>query len=501
MVEALQRAIAHPEPVTGVRQRSPLAGLDRRSVGFVDVLSQSVSAVAPSAAATTIPIMVAAAAGSATVWAIGAAMLLALLVGVTVNVFTRRMASTGSLYTFVARGLGTGPGSLAGASMAMGYGFIAVFALAGGGYYMTILIGHFWPAAAGSWLVACIVVVAMGAVCFIVLARGIRLSTRLTLLIESVSLVIIVLLVVALIAVHGGGIEWSALSLTAATPTELAAGAALGLTAFVGFESAATLGVEARRPFASIPRAIIWTVIVSGVIFVLSAYSQLIGFAALGRELAGSASPVNELTSAFGIGWMGLLLDASIAFSFVACALASTTALTRLLFSMGRDALLPAAFGRAGRRFRTPIFAIMVAVPIVSIITLLLTAGMGSAWAVMQFSIVCAATGYTVSYIAVCVAAPVFLARIGELTVWPVVRAISAAVVLTVVLAVYLAWESDSARSLGVWVSLALVGVSVAAAAVVGRRRPNRWSSMGSYDEPVQTDLLTPSTPQGAGSP
>ena len=79
---ALERAIQNPQPVAGIQSRSPVDGLDRRSVGFVDVLSQSVSAVAPSAAATTMPLLVATVAGGATVWALGAAMLLGLWVTV-----------------------------------------------------------------------------------------------------------------------------------------------------------------------------------------------------------------------------------------------------------------------------------------------------------------------------------------------------------------------------------------------------------------------------------
>ena len=77
---ALQGAIAHPVPVPGIRTTSPVAGLDRRSVGAWDVLGQSVAAVAPAAATTTIPVLVAASAGGAALPAVVAATVLALLV-------------------------------------------------------------------------------------------------------------------------------------------------------------------------------------------------------------------------------------------------------------------------------------------------------------------------------------------------------------------------------------------------------------------------------------
>ena len=106
-MDALARAIERPEPVAGLADRSPLAGLARRSVGFADVLAQSVSAVAPAGAAFTTPLLVSAVAGGVSLPALAAALVIALLTASTINEFTRRMAATGSLYTFVARGLGS----------------------------------------------------------------------------------------------------------------------------------------------------------------------------------------------------------------------------------------------------------------------------------------------------------------------------------------------------------------------------------------------------------
>ena len=378
------------------------------------MLAQSVAAVAPSAAATTIPLLVASVAGGSTVWAIAAAMALALLVATTINQFTKRMAATGSLYTFVSRGLGPAASIITGVAMLVGYGFIAMFALGGSGYYVAILVGRFLPEVDAPVVIGLGVVVAMAAACALVLARGIRVSTRVALLVELVSVVIIVSLIAALLWLRVPQIDWSAFRIDGIAPADFAVGAALALTAFVGFESASTLGVEARRPFANVPRAIIWTVIVSGVLYLLASYSQLAGFAVLGREVAASASPVNDLASAFGVGWLGMLLDVSIAASFLACAIASITALARVLFSMGREGLLPGSFGRTHRRFRTPFVAVVVSVPIIAavlIVTILLTGGV---WEAMEVLIVGAAGGYIVAYALACVAAPVFLWRIGE---------------------------------------------------------------------------------------
>ncbi|MBG6055225.1 amino acid transporter [Salinibacterium sp. CAN_S4] len=492
---ALRRAIDNPPPVVGVGTESSVTGLDRRSVGFADVLAQSVSAVAPSAAATTVPIMVAVAAGSASVWAIAAAMLLCAVVASTVNQFTRRLAAAGSLYTFVAKGLGTTASSVTGVAMIIGYGVIAMFALTGAGLYLSFLLDQFAPEVAASGLVVPICILATGALCFFVLARGIRLSTRVTMLVESVSVVLIVVLVVALLAVQPAGIDGNLLNPTAllsgtVSIGDFAAGAMLAITAFVGFESSAALGVEARRPFAAIPRAVLWTVMGAGLLYLLSTYSQLVGFETLGRDIGSSTSPVNELASAYGIEWVGILLDASIATSFFACAIASTTALTRVLFSMGREGLLPNSLGHASATNRTPIVAIAAVLPVLVGVPIWLIATGGSVWFAMGILIVGAASGYVVAYILLCIAAPVFLWRIGELTLWPAIKAAVGAAGLTAVLVAFLISEGATAQGGAMWAFLVLMVVGSAGILVLRTRRPWLHQTIGMHDETVLADVL-----------
>ncbi|MEB0000012.1 APC family permease [Cryobacterium sp. RTS3] len=497
---ALARAINDPQPVDGIGTRSPVDGLDRRSVGFFDVLAQSVSAVAPSAAATTIPLLVAVVAGGATVWSLATAMLLAFLVATTINQFTRRIAAAGSIYTFVSRGLGTTAAFVAGVGLLVGYGFISMFALGGAGYYLTIVVGRFWPALTGSVFVAGLLIVVMAALCLLVLARGIRLSTRITLLVEAVSVLIIVVLVVALLVRLWPVLDWSQLAPGGIDPANFAVGSALALTAFVGFESASTLGVEAKRPYASIPRAIVFTVLGSGVLYLLASFSQLVGFSALGGTIAASASPVNDLAAAYGIDAVGLLLDVSIATSFLACAIASTTALVRVLFSMGREGLLPSRFGRTHPRYRTPFDAALVAMSVITAVLLTTIALSGSIWQTMEVLIVGAAGGYMTAYLLVCVAAPVFLRRIGESTFWPVLFALLAAVLLGAVLVTYLVVESGSARALGVWVFLGVMALGLAWCGLRLRSRPWLRDTIGVYDVPVTGDLLGGPAPADAAA-
>ncbi len=488
---ALERAIASPPPVPGIGTRSPVEGLDRRSVGFVDVLAQSVSAMAPSAAATLIPALVAGVVGSpgGTVLALATALLLSLLVASCVNQFARRIAAAGSLYTYVARSLGAGPGVIAGTALLLGYGFISMFALAGAGHTAALLLGRAAPGAAGSPLLPAVVIAVLAAVVFAVVAGGVRLSTRVTLVVESVSVAIILALVVALL-VTVGPVDIRALSLEGTSPAAFAVGAVLAVTAFVGFETPTTLGVEARRPFSAIPRAVRWTVLGAGGFYLLACYSQLVGFHALGLDITGSDSPVDDLAAANGVEGVGLMLDVGIAASCLACAIASMMALVRVLFSMGREGVLPAAFGRTHARFRTPLVAVAASVPVVAAVPVAVALTGVPLWDAMGVLLVASAAGYITAYVVACAAVPVLLGRIGELTVAVGLRAVTAALLLGGALVAYLVLEVTSERWVGVLLFAGGMLAGGLAYAIALRGRPWLRERVGVYDEPVAADVL-----------
>jgi amino acid transporter len=203
-----------------------------------------------------------------------------------------------------------------------------------------------------------------------------------------------------------------------------------------------------------------------------------------------SVMPVDQLASAFGVAWIGALLDLSIAASFVACAIASMTALVRVLFSMGREGLAPAVLGSTHSRFRTPFVAVVASTPLVAavpVVAALLGAGL---WDTMQVLIVVAAGGYITAYVLVCAAAPAFLYRIGELTWPPVVRSSLTVGLLLGALLVYLGEESRSERSLGVWVFLAVMAAGLVWALVRDRNVPGLRHRIGVHDEPIASDVL-----------
>ncbi|MDN3312183.1 APC family permease [Microbacterium oryzae] len=460
-----------------VAAASPVDGLARRSVGFVDVLGQSVAALAPSAAAVTIPMLTFAIAGGASAIAVLIAALIALGVVASINVFAKRVAAAGAIYTYVSLGLGRRASLVAGAAMLLGYGLIAIFELFTAAHF----IGQ---AIAGPPVMSIIIGVVLGAALLAVLLGGIRLSTRLILLVEVATIATLILIVILLLTrLPAGPVD---LAPDPGGLDRLVLGVVVSIAAFVGFESAAALGVEAKRPFAAIPRALVWTVAVAGVLFLFVAVAGLIAVDALGLDSVAGDAPFDAIAQLYGARWMAVALDLMIAFSFFAAAVAATTALVRLLFSLSREGALPAALGRTSRRTGVPTVATATCVPLVVAPVVLRVTGMDVRGAVD--TILVAAVGcFVLGYILVCTAVVPFLRRVGELTLRSAAGAMATGLVLVAGMAGFLAIAITSEQAAGVLLLFALLAAAVVALAVLGRRAGDRGVAR---DVPLASEVL-----------
>ncbi len=461
---------------------SPLVGLRRRRLGFAEVLAQSVAAVAPSAAAVTLPGIVIGLAGGAAVVAFLVAGLVVILVGLCVTVFARRMASASGLYSYVAKALGPWGAFTAGWSVMVGYAGAAMASAFGGGVYLLRLIG---VSDRGPLLAAS--VVGVGVIAAALMVRGIKISARVSLVLEvlSVALVITILLTMLLSQpTHGGDGPGPRASFDG-----FALGVLLAVTAFVGFESSGTLGAESRNPFTSVPRALIWTPIVLALLFVGAAAIQSALFTGQPSSLLGGGVPVADLAQQQDRALLGRLLDLGILTSWLACLVGSSNALVRILLSMGREGACPSWLGRTHPRYGTPAPAIAVTMPVIAAVPLLVMINETSVVDVFVDVLTLSAYGYLVAYGLVCIAAPVFLRRIGELTSSVlVVGAVSFLGIL------FLVGWTIAIQGIGhggfVITYGGLMTVGWLRLAYLAVRHPAVLASVGVYDEPVTGDLL-----------
>jgi amino acid transporter len=487
---------ATPRRPAPLRTVSPLAGLNRRRLSLVEVLAQSISAVAPSAAAVTIPAIVIARTGVTAIGVFVAATLIVVLVGYCVNQFAQRMASASGLYSYTAKGLGPQAAFTAGWSLVIGYGGAAMASALGAGIYLSALADALGIQGLGAHpaIAALIVLVAIGAA--LLMIRGIRLSARVSLSLEVVSIVLVLVVLGLLVASQPAPAPDAGRLPQGFRLDDAALGLVLAVVSFVGFESAGTLGAEARKPFTAVPRALFWTPVALGCLYVVAVSTQVAIFGHLSAAMLDSHIPIAELAQEQGRAGLSYMLDIGIFASWFACLMGSTNALVRIVFSMGREGVLPPALGRTHRSHGTPIVSILVAVPLIAGLPILLLAFDLSLLDVLVSLLTLSAFGYTVAYGLVCVATPVFLRRIGELTPAPLIAGVATAFLILVLVAWTLIASPNSSGGFPL-VYLFLMVVGWLWLAYLARAHPERLSRIGIYDEPVVDDLLPGTFPEG----
>src|SRR5262249_28052843 len=131
---------------------------------------------------------------------------------------------------------------------------------------------------------------------------------------------------------------------------------------FVGFEAAASIAEEMHAPRDRIPVAVLGTVAVSALFFLLVCYAATIGFgkdALAHNAWGGSPDAMGDLAQHYVGTWLSVLIDLAIILDALSLAIAIMVTSSRLLFALGRDRLLPQWLGTTSR-YNTPVSAIGV---------------------------------------------------------------------------------------------------------------------------------------------
>ena len=340
-------------------------GLRAGVLGPVETLAQSVSAMAPSTSASlTIP-LVFALAGNATWFVYLLATGAMLLVGFCVSRFAKLSSSPGSRYSYTADTLPPAFGVIAAWGLLLAY--LATGASVAGGalYYATVLCQQFFhwaPPAIPSLLAVCLIA---GFIAY----RDVKLSAEVMLWIEAISVTLIVIVLI-LLPVHVGlQFDTSQFRLQGISFKGLGPALVLSIFSFAGFESATTLGGEAREPLKTIPRAVLQCALLAGVFFMLCAYSEVVGFRGESTALSETTSPLHLLSAKAGVSPLGVAIDFGAFISMFACVLACSTAAARVLLRMAHDGLLPVAFERTNQRHGTPGTAIALSAALMFVAT------------------------------------------------------------------------------------------------------------------------------------
>jgi amino acid transporter len=386
--------------------------LRRNYLSGFEGVSQTLGTMAPTGTLGVCIPLVIGKAGNAT-WLLFVAMLgICLLVLVNLNAFATRSASAGGPYTFARLGLGKRAGVAAGwiyfGAMLFGVASTAPSAA----YYACLVISQY-TGIADTFALGAVVTIVLVLVAAWTAFHDIKLSGNVMIIIEVTSLTVMIALVALAMAHNGPWIDRPQLTLQGASFRSFSSGIVLSFLTMAGFESATTLGDEARNAKRTIPRAIIGCVLPLGAFYLVMTY-LLVG---LGRKygiaLDQLEAPFDTIARACNAPALGTASSIGIALSYFACTLGSINAGSRTLYALAEEGMFFRPFASAHPVNATPhrAIALLAAFAVAAVVA---TGFSGLSFvSYIDYGSQLTAFGFVATYFMVCLAAPFFLATLG----------------------------------------------------------------------------------------
>jgi amino acid transporter len=328
--------------------------LHRNALGLPQIVASTLANIAPAVSFYFGFGAIVGGAGVAAPLTIIVAMVVILLVSNTLAEFSKYRPSTGSFVTFIGMAFGPAAGAAASLFTVVGYAVAAaaIVAISGGWAHDTIklFLGIDIP-----WQILCLI--ATG-ICGFLVSRGVSISTTWAAIFFYFETGLLLLGAVIMLIVNR-----HSLSLAPFLPANLSGGLngiwlgfPLAIYSFVGWENSATLAEETGDPRKNIPRALVIGTVAIGLVYVFLAYATEIAFHNDAKAIGNSTIPFIDAlkTSAAGLLIIAYLAGMTSIFS---CLLGLTNSQGRILFSAGRESMLPVFFGKIHPRHKTPYVA------------------------------------------------------------------------------------------------------------------------------------------------
>jgi basic amino acid/polyamine antiporter, APA family len=181
---------------------------------------------------------------------------------------------------------------------------------------------------------------------------------------------------------HFGDFGWSG----------IVRGAAVVFFAYIGFDAVSTAAQEARNPQRDMPIGILASLLVCTVLYILMA---LVMTGLANYTTLNVPHPVFVAIAAAGqpLAWLGYWVNIGAILGLASVVLVMLMGQPRIFFSMARDGLLPAVFGKVHHRFQTPYVTTILTGSVAAVVAGLFPIGLlgelVSIGTLMAFVIVC----------------------------------------------------------------------------------------------------------------
>jgi amino acid transporter len=398
---------------------------------FKELLAQNIALISPTMTAALIVPLMYGTTGSISWLSYALGGVLVLFVALSLNQFARRTTNSGSMYSYAMSGLGFTGGSMCGWCLLWAYLFIGLAGTTGFTYFAQTLLQMVHVNMPPVFLF----ILCLGT-CFFIAYKDIKVSTLITLGLEAFSITFIMLLAFIVLGHKHFAIDTTQFSLKGTSLLTLGMGVVVAIFSLVGFESSTAFGEEAVDPLKTIPRSIIWSLIITASFFVFITYVEVQGTAGYSTTLDKLGAPLTTLSQMFGVPFLGPITSFGAMASFFALASSCMNAGARVMFAMGRHEFFPTKVGVAHPKYGTPHVALSVfAIVMFSVVTICYYVLVANGFAVLdEFNDAgtMGAFGFVGAYSLIVLAAPAFLKKRNELQAKHIVLCVVAMVLMLI---------------------------------------------------------------------
>jgi amino acid transporter len=285
---------------------------------------------------------------------------IALLVALPTAELATAMPRSGGGYYFISRSLGTAAGAVVGLGLWLGLVFASAFYLVGLGHYATAVLAE-----VGIEL-GVDPVVAIGLLFGLALTALSIGGTENTAKLQN-GVVGVLLVVLTVFLTYGVLDAFGAFGRQNTPEVFFSQGtfpvlttAALVFTSYLGFAQVATVAGEIKEPSRNLPLAMIGSVVVVTVFYVVTIFVATSAFGADRLGTFGETAMVEVAREFLGLPGAVAILFAGLLATF-SSANASILSASRAVYALSRDALLPRRASEVNLRFGTPHVALLAA--------------------------------------------------------------------------------------------------------------------------------------------
>lgn len=265
---------------------------------------------------------------------------------------------SGSTYTYTQRAINPHLGFFAGWAMFMDYVLVPLIVFMIGASYANALVPFipYWV-----W------VLIIASVITVINILGMQMAAktnRILVLFMGVIVAIFVVFCIKSITMEEGASALVSITPFFASDTfaigAIVSGAAIACFSFLGFDSITTLSEEAVDPKNDIWKAAILSCLIGGIIFIVQAYVAQLIWPDVG-SFKSEDTALFEVAERAGGALLATLFTVAVIVSTFTAGLTGQASASRLMFSMGRDEVLPKKFfTRLHPKYQTPMYNILL---------------------------------------------------------------------------------------------------------------------------------------------